>query len=180
MKPKVILHFWFEETSPQQWFVKDEAFDQLIRDRFSDIYTQAASGQLDAWVKEPEGALALVIILDQFSRNMFRGSEKSFATDNKALEIAKNAAQAGLDKKLDSDIQRIFLYMPFMHSESLQDQAEGIRLFKHVNNPTTLDYAVQHRDIIARFGRFPHRNQVLNRPSTLEEIEFLKQPGSSF
>ncbi len=175
MSPQTVLDFWFQEASPRQWFVKDETFDRMIYERFFETYRQGAAGHFDEWTKTPEGALALVIVLDQFSRNLFRNSAQAFATDAKALGIAKAAIRVGADQHLHSPVQRKFLYMPFMHAENLQDQDAGLVLFEQLKDTQTLDYARHHRAIIARFGRFPHRNSDLKRPSSPEEIAFLKQ-----
>lgn len=178
MTPDKIVQFWFEEARAQ-WFIKDEKFDQVITERFGETYRQAARGSLDGWADSQDGTIALVIVLDQFSRNMFRGSAQSFATDEKALHIAKAAVQNGLDLEL-AITKRKFLYMPFMHSENLDDQNMSVELFKQVGDRANVEYAIRHRDIVAQFGRFPHRNKVLGRSSTLDEEQFLLQPGSSF
>ncbi|MBW4443682.1 MAG: DUF924 domain-containing protein [Plectolyngbya sp. WJT66-NPBG17] len=185
MNANEVLSFWFGETLEMRkaWFVKNPEFDAEIRSRFLNTYEQAASDQLDAWIDSPESCLALVIVLDQFSRNMFRGTPRSFATDPKALKIAKRAIAAQFDQQVPP-IQRFFFYLPLEHSENLDDQNESVRLYEQLrDNPElkdTYDYALRHRVVIERFGRFPHRNQILDRPSTPEEVEFLKQPGSSF
>jgi len=173
MTPQDIIDFWFKQSTPEQWFKRNDAFDETIRTRFSGIHAQAKVGELDSWAQTPPGALALVIILDQFSRNMFRNSSESFASDAQALAIAKAAVANGLDAQLEP-MMRKFLFMPFMHSESLLVQDEGLKLFAQLDDPETMDYAKQHRKVIARFGRFPHRNEVLGRESTAEEIEFMR------
>ena len=175
-----ILDFWFKETPKEKWFVKDLEFDEVINCRFSEIYEMAASGELDEWLDTPEGCLALVIILDQFSRNKFRSGSKSYATDELALSISKTAIERNFDSQLTNDEHRAFLYMPFMHSEDLSEQEKGVELFNQFDDKNGADYAVAHKVIIEKFGRFPHRNEILGRASTPEEIEFLKQPGSSF
>jgi len=181
-----VLSFWFGEPhkpgygEPRAfWFQSTPEIDQQIRDLFSNDYEDAKAGRLDAMLQKAEDCLALVIILDQFPRNMFRGTAQAFDTDAKALRIATLAISNGFDKEL-SLFQAKFLYLPFMHSEKLGDQNECVRLFEALGEPQGLDYARKHRDIIARFGRFPHRNAILGRISTPEEIKFLKQPGSSF
>lgn len=185
MSAAEVLSFWFGDKLEMRkvWFTKNSDFDAEVRSRFLPLYEQAASDQLDGWIDSPEGCLALVIVLDQFPRNMFRGTARSFATDPKALEIAKSAIAQQFDQQFPP-VQRFFLYLPLEHSENLDDQTESVRLYEQFrDNPElkdTYDYAIRHRDVIERFGRFPHRNQILDRPSTLEEIEFLKQPGSSF
>jgi uncharacterized protein (DUF924 family) len=184
--PDEVLAFWFggvagdDFTSRNDvWFRKDEAFDAAVRDRFAPVYTEAAAGHLSTWEDEPRSALALVIVLDQFPRNMFRGTPQAFATDPLALAVAKHAVSRGFDTRLQP-VERLFLYLPFEHSELLADQERSVALLGSLGDPNSLDYAERHRAIIARFGRFPHRNFILSRPSTPEEIAFLKEPGSSF
>ena len=183
-----ILDFWFgSEDEPgygefrEAWFRKDPEFDQQIRDRFEDLYEAAATGELDGWKEEARSCLALVILLDQFPRNMFRGDPRSYATDRKAQETAGYAVDRALDRELPP-FQRMFLYMPFMHSENLEHQRRSVELFRALggDEADASDYAVRHMEIIERFGRFPHRNEILGRQTTPEEAEFLTQPGSSF
>lgn len=174
-----VLDFWFRQSTSEQWFRKDDAFDEAIRKRFGAWHARAARGELWAWRTDAAGRLAEVIVLDQFSRNLLRGSPQSFAQDGMALVLAQEAIAQGLDAELPPE-QRAFLYMPFMHSESAAIQAESVRLFTGLGQAHNLDYARQHQVIVDRFGRFPHRNAVLGRESTPEEAEFLKQPGSSF
>ncbi len=183
-----VLVFWFgREDEPgygefrEAWFRKDPAFDKLIRDRFEALYERAAAGDLDGWREEARGCLALVIVLDQFPRNMFRGDPRSYAADRKAQETAEYAVDHALDRELPG-FQRTFLYMPFMHSEDLEHQRRSVELFRGLAGADmdSSHYAVQHMEIIERFGRFPHRNEVLGRQTTEEEAEFLTQPGSSF
>lgn len=190
---QAVLRFWFgaaesEDTSYAKrrkfWFGKQPDFDAAIRERFLTVYEQAAAGKLDEWQQSPLGCLALVIVLDQFPRNMFRDTAKAFSTDAKALSVAKHAVFQGFDRQL-LPIQRIFIYLPFEHSENAADQAQSVELSRQLQGEAAelgdvFDYAVRHQVIIDRFGRFPHRNQILGRESTPEEIEFLKQPGSSF
>lgn len=176
MKPQNILNFWFEELEPKQWWVKDLSLDAMIKERFIDVHQAAMAGELFSWRDTPQGRLAEIIVLDQFSRNMFRDKPESFASDALALCLAQTAVAVGDDLKL-SDQQRSFLYMPYMHSESLLIHDEAMKLFKDLGN---LDFEIKHRDIIVEFGRYPHRNEILGRESTAEEIEFLTQPGSSF
>lgn len=176
MKPQDILNFWFEELEPKQWWVKDLSLDEMIKERFEDVHREAMAGELYSWRETPEGRLAEIIVLDQFSRNMFRDKPESFASDPLALCLAQTAVAVGDDLKL-TDQQRSFLYMPYMHSESLLIHDEAMKLFKELGN---LDFEIKHRDIIVKFGRYPHRNDILGRESTAEEIEFLTQPGSSF
>jgi uncharacterized protein (DUF924 family) len=188
--PADVLAFWFGmEGEPgygefrDQWFQKDEAFDREVTDRFGDLYERAAAGELDAWREEAESCLALVIVFDQFPRNMFRGDARTHATDGKALDAAKYAIERALDRELPA-FQKMFLYMPFMHAESVEDQRRSVELFEglaaELGGPDVVEYAIGHRDIVERFGRFPHRNAILGRETTPEEAEFLTQPGSSF
>jgi uncharacterized protein (DUF924 family) len=185
-----ILDFWFgapgSETAGKrrkEWFQKDAAFDQEICSGFLSTYEQAAAGQLDTWQETPRGALALVLLFDQFPRNMFRGTPQAFATDSQALAVAQQAIAVGLDQQLPP-LQRQFFYFPLEHSESLEHQRQAVQLFARIkNDPETADsypYALRHCEIIERFGRFPHRNAILGRKTTPEEAEFLQQPGSSF
>jgi uncharacterized protein (DUF924 family) len=188
-KAEEVLDFWFgREDEPgygefrEAWFKKDSEFDRLIRDRFEALYEAAAAGELDAWKEEARSCLALVILLDQFPRNMFRGDPKSYATDHKALQTAEYAVNRALDHELPK-FQRTFLYLPFMHSENLKYQRRSVELFRGLGGSDAADssdYAVRHMEIIERFGRFPHRNEILGRRTTPEEAEFLRQPGSSF
>ncbi|GAA6118879.1 DUF924 family protein [Acidovorax sp. FG27] len=174
-----VLRFWFDESTPAQWFQKDDAFDAEIRRRFSALLRRAAQGELAHWRTGAEGRLAEVIVLDQFSRNVLRDEPAAFAQDGIALVLAQEAIAQGLDAALPPE-RRAFLYMPFMHSESAKVQAESVRLFTALGNANNLDFAQRHQAIVDRFGRFPHRNAVLGRPSTDEETAFLQQPGSSF
>ena len=177
--PAEILEFWFGELSTKDWFRKDAALDERIATRFRDTYEALSERVPEDWLASPEGCLAAVIVLDQFPRNMFRGDKRSFATDAAALQLSKRAIAAGFDAKLDVD-RRAFLYMPFQHAEDAADQARSVELFEGLGKPIERDFAARHKAIIDRFGRFPHRNAVLGRDSTEEEIAFLKQPGSSF
>lgn len=181
-----VLDFWFGPRESeaygqfrQQWFTVDPAFDAEVRRRFLDTWREAAAGRLDHLAESPEGALALVIILDQFPRNMFRGTPQAFATDVQALRLADGTVGRGFDKKLPPP-QRIFLYLPFEHTEDLDQQERCVALMTALGDGMALDYAVRHRDVIARFGRFPHRNAILGRKSTPAESEFLEKPHSSF
>lgn len=174
-----ILRFWFEEIKPSQWWVKDDDFDNLMIQRFAEIHARATCCELFQWRKSPKGRLAEVIILDQFSRNMFRGSPQSFAYDSLALTLSQEAISTEDDKQL-KPIERSFLYMPFMHSESLIIHETAIELFQSNGLQNNIDFEIKHKKIIERFGRYPHRNDILGRESTEEELEFLKQPGSGF
>ncbi len=174
-----VLAFWFEELAREAWFRKSDVTDELIRSRFLKLHEQIAALPAEAAWTSPRRALATIIVLDQFPRNMFRGTARSFATDRKAVEVARGAVARGFDESFDKD-GRAFLYLPFEHSEELADQERAVELFTPLGDPEYTHYAVAHRDIIARYGRFPHRNAVLGRTSTAEEEEFLRQPGSSF
>jgi uncharacterized protein (DUF924 family) len=185
-----ILDFWFGKPDeadygkPRKvWFTKNPEFDQEVRSRFLINYQQAAAGHLDDWKASPLGCLALIILLDQFPRNMFRGQPQTFATDPQALAYAQHTVAQGFDKEL-LPIQRCFVYLPFEHSENLAHQRQAIELFSTLKDypecASGVDYAHRHLKVIERFGRFPHRNEILGRETTPEEAEFLKQPGSSF
>lgn len=168
-----VLDFWFSPEMEPYWFAKSDAIDARIRDGFAATYEAAHRRQLDHWAGTPEGALALIVVLDQFPRNIFRGTGRAFESNDLALEHARAALDAGFDGGFDTK-RRVFLYLPFEHSEDLPDQTLSVELFEALGDPGYLDYAVQHRDIIERFGRFPHRNAVLDRPNTPDEDEFLK------
>ncbi|WP_028465451.1 DUF924 family protein [Nisaea denitrificans] len=174
-----VYSFWFEECSEKQWFEKDPELDRQIRERFGALVEAAAEGKLEDWLETPRGALAYILLLDQFTRNIHRGSGKAFAADAKARAAAIKVLVDGYDGE-STDREKTFLYLPFEHSENLEDQERCVALFEAIGDDRLTDYAVRHRDIIARFGRFPHRNDVLGRESTEAEQEFLKQPGSSF
>lgn len=174
-----VLKFWFEELSTKQWFAKDLKLDARIRERFLNVHTAAVHGELFDWRGSAEGRLAEIIVLDQFSRNIFRGEPESFAFDGMALVLAQEAVLWGVDLELPVE-KRAFLYMPYMHSESLKVHEEAVRLFDQKGMELNYDFELRHRKIIERFGRYPHRNEILGRESTAEEIEFLKQPGSGF
>jgi uncharacterized protein (DUF924 family) len=171
-----VLSFWFAEDQRHKWFAKDKNFDEEITLKFYDQYNDIAN-EFNYSGKSPEEILAAIIILDQFSRNMFRDVPKAFATDDQALALTKYCIQKSIDQQL-SDSYKHFLYMPLMHSENLEDQELSVKLFAFDNS--ACEYAKMHRDIIKRFGRFPHRNNILGRKSTTEELEFLKQKNSSF
>jgi uncharacterized protein (DUF924 family) len=172
-----VLRFWFDEH-PQDWFVKNEVFDTEIRERFLPLHEAAAAGMLAHWADDARRCLALVILLDQFPRNMFRDEARAFATDAQARATARRILERGWDKAI-TQAERLFAYLPFEHSESLADQELACELMKDFDEEQR-QYAERHRDIIRRFGRFPHRNDLLGRESTAAEIEFLKQPGSRF
>ena len=173
--PNDILGFW-RNAGPRRWFSHSDAFDDAIRLKFEPVHHRAARGEYDAWSLNPEGALALVILLDQFPRNLYRGSAHAFATDPKARALAMAAVQAGFDRDVDPAL-RNFFYLPFEHSEDLTDQDYCLALCTEAGDEDSLKWAVAHRDIIARFGRFPHRNACLGRVTTPEEQEFLDEGG---
>ena len=174
-----VLAFWFEQLEPAMWWEKNPQLDEDIRQRFGELHRQAACGELWQWRSSAEGRLAEVIVLDQFSRNLYRDQPQAFAQDGMALALAQEAISLELDQQLPV-IQRSFLYMPFMHSESLMIHDRALSLFAVPGMENTLDFERRHRDIIQRFGRYPHRNAILGRTSTGEEVAFLRQPGSSF
>jgi uncharacterized protein (DUF924 family) len=174
-----ILQFWFQEITAEQWWKSDPAFDQLIKDRFGEIHQHATRAELFAWRPEPHGRLAEVIVLDQFSRNIFRANRRAFENDALALALAQEAIAAKADTAL-SPAERSFLYVPFMHSESRAIHKLSERLFRDNAYANSVDFALRHKAIIDRFGRYPHRNAAIGRESTAEEIEFLQQPGSGF
>ena len=174
-----VIGFWFDELAPEQWWVKDEALDGAIQNRFGSLHAQAKNGELFSWRDTALGSLAEVIVLDQFSRNIFRGEAESFASDPLALALAQFAIAKGFDVQL-SDIQRSFLCMPFMHSESKLIHVEAVKLYESIGIANNLDFELKHKSIIDRFGRYPHRNAILGRTSTDQELEFLKQPNSGF
>ena len=174
-----ILNFWFSEEVKPLWFKKSLAFDREIESRFINTYLIAKTGALDNWRSNPREALALVIVLDQFPRNIFRDTPQAFAIDNQAIKLTKYAVNHNYQQNLSID-QQVFLYMPLMHSENKDDQAQSVELFTKLGKKDSLRFAIKHQEIINRFGRFPHRNQILGRESTLAEQEFLTQPGSSF
>lgn len=180
-----ILDFWFggEGGFREVWFRRDEDFDREVRERFGDDYQRAAADGLDGWMASPRGALALILLLDQFPRNLFRDDPRAYATDEKAREVADHAVSTGLDRGLQP-IERMFVYLPFEHSEDVEDQRRSVELFLtldgELETPDILDYAVRHREVVERFGRFPHRNEVLGRVSTPEEEAFLGERDSPF
>ncbi|MGB2925187.1 MAG: DUF924 family protein [Limnothrix sp.] len=187
---QAVLDFWFgERTDPnygrsrKEWFIKNSAFDDLVREHLESFYQQAKLGLFKNWRRNPNGCLALIILLDQVPRNLFRRTPQAFATDNKALEIAQWAIANSFDHGLLT-VQKLFIYLPFEHSETIADQRRSLELFNSLaDDPEAksfIDYAQKHFDVIERFGRFPHRNEILGRTNTAAETEFLSQPGSSF
>jgi len=174
-----VIGFWFEELEPRQHWIKDENLDQLIAQRFSSLHDAAMNGELWSWRKTPEGRLAEILILDQFSRNMYRDQAKSFASDQIALVLAQEAVAQKADEALPVE-KRCFLYLPYMHSESLLVHEQAVKLFDQAGMEDNYRFELKHKEIIERFGRYPHRNAILNRQSTSEELTFLQGPGSSF
>ena len=179
MNYKQVLDFWFDSENKEFWFSKSDEFDLELEEKFGHTLQQAMQCELWTWRETAEGRLAEIIVLDQFSRNLFRDHPASFAQDPLALSLAQEAVRLGLDQQLAPD-QRCFMYMPFMHSESKIIHAQALQLFEALGNPMNLDFELKHKTIIDRFGRYPHRNQILERESTPEEVEFLTQPNSSF
>lgn len=173
IKAADILSFWYDEAMRDAWFRSTPDIDQQIRDQFEAIWQQGRDGQLDHWQDTAEGALALIILFDQLPLNMFRGQPDSFATADKALDIAKSAIDNSFDKAL-TKAQHLFLYMPFMHSEDMADQLKAIALYEAADMPENLRFAHHHKAIVERFGRFPHRNAILGRESTAEELVWLE------
>jgi uncharacterized protein (DUF924 family) len=174
-----VLQFWFHEITPKQWWTKDAAFDHLLAERFSALLQQAAAAELHQWRTTAAGRLAEIIVLDQFSRNIYRDTARAFAQDAMALVLAQEAVTSGALPQLNSD-ERSFLLMPYMHSESQVVHREAERLFKQHTPEQSYQFELKHKLIIDRFGRYPHRNAILGRESSAEEITFLQQPGSGF
>ncbi len=172
--PHAVVEFW-EQAGPQRWFTKDEAFDTQFREAFATVHRQAAARELDDWIGEPAGALALMVLLDQYPRNAFRGTAHMFATDSLARYYARRLVDAGLDKQIDERL-RTFCYLPFEHSEDPQDQQQSLALYAQLD-AESYKWAKVHADIIERFGRFPHRNHVLGRTTTVQEQAFLDEGG---
>lgn len=174
-----VLAFWFAEETKPFWFAKSEDFDRQIRERFAGLWVRAAQSELDGWRNTLRGRLAEIIVLDQFSRNLHRNSPLAFAQDNMAVALAQEAVrQPGFAEMLPEE--RHFMLMPLMHSESRVIHRQAVELFTRYTNEYALDFEIKHQVIVDRFGRYPHRNAVLGRQSTAEELEFLQQPGSSF
>jgi uncharacterized protein (DUF924 family) len=174
-----ILHFWYTELAPSAWFNGGRALDETIRERFTQTLESAARGELYHWRSTARGRLAEIIVLDQFSRHVFRGTARAFAQDALALNLARELVDQGLDAEFTPP-ERVFAYMPFMHSEVLADHDRAEVLYAYPGLEENLHYERLHRRIIERFGRYPHRNEILGRASTAEELAFLKEPGSSF
>ena len=179
MHPHPILHFWFTELTPKQHYAKDAALDDAIRTRFGATLEAAARCELFAWRATPEGRLAEILVLDQFSRNVYRDTARAFAQDALALALAQELVASGQDRSLPL-AQRSFAYMPYMHSESALIHAQAVTLFAQPGMENSLRFAQRHQAIIERFGRYPHRNALLGRVSTADELAFLNEPGSAF
>ena len=196
--PEAVLDCWFGAPGPATevvarqrplWFAKSAANDQIVTTRFAETLVAAGQGDLDNWAASPRGRLALIVVLDQFPHHVHRGHGQSFAYDARSLALALNMIEHGEDARV-TPIERVFVYLPLEHAESIEMQDRSVALYEKLVNEAAaderqlfegfLDYARKHRDVVARFGRFPHRNELLGRPSTPEEIEFLKQPGSRF
>lgn len=174
-----VINFWFVESGPEQWFKKDPSFDSLVAERFESLHSAAMECELHSWRDTPQGRLAEIIILDQFSRNIYRGRKKAFAGDIIALALSQEALHAKAHISMEAQ-KKAFLYMPFMHSESAAIHEKAVQLFGGSGLERNLTFELRHKAIIDRFGRYPHRNSILGRVSTAEEIKFLKLPGSSF
>lgn len=179
MNYQEVINFWFKEIEPARWWVKDITFDREITKRFFEIHQSARQCELVHWRKTALGRLAEIIVLDQFSRNMYRDTPQAFAYDGIALALAQEAIALGADKTLNS-IEKSFLYMPFMHSESLVIHKKAVALYQANGIASNVEFELKHKEIIERFGRYPHRNIILNRESTDEEVKFLSQANSSF
>ena len=177
---QAILVFWFEEITPEFWFKKEPLFDDMLKQKFGRIMEKALAGQLDKWAQNKNGRLALILLLDQMTRNIFRNTPKAFSGDDIACALSLKSVADGFLETEKNIHKRQFFLMPMMHSEDLEIQKQSLPLFKTLTSANTYDYAVRHHDIIERFGRFPHRNKILNRPSSEEEVTFLAQQGSSF
>jgi len=180
MDAPAVLAFWFQQSSPRQWFAKDPAFDQAVRERFTGLTRSAIAGELAAWGEEPSSALALVLVLDQFPRQIWRDSAMAFAGDPQALALSRQGVERGWVAAEPEPARRQFWLMPQMHAEELAVQAESLALFERFTDARTAEFARRHHDVIARFGRFPHRNALLGRVSSVEELAFLQTPGSGF
>ena len=177
--PQTVLQFWFEELTAQDWFSGSKQLDSTITQRFGELLKHAEKSELFEWRATPHGRLAEIIVLDQFSRNVYRNTPQAFAQDPMALALAQEAIMLEMDQQLTT-IEKSFLYMPFMHSESNIIHEKALELFSDPGLENNYDFELKHKVIIDRFGRYPHRNDILGRVSTQEEIEFLKQPNSSF
>ncbi|MBE1275139.1 DUF924 family protein [Enterovibrio baiacu] len=174
-----VLTFWFEELTPNDWFSKSDELDKQIEARFGGLLEQASRAELFDWRSSAKGRLAEILVLDQFSRNIYRDTPKAFAQDPLALALAQEAINLGIEREL-SEIERTFMYMPYMHSESQKVHKDAMQLFNSLEDKQSYEYEIKHKEIIDRFGRYPHRNAILGRECTEEETTFLTQPGSGF
>jgi len=177
LTPDIIIDYWYSERIHKQWFNSTPALDDEIRNQFESVWLAAANGELDLWMDTADGCLALCIILDQFPLNMFRGSARGFETESSAIRVSKHAIDAGLDKHLQNN-RLLFLYMPLMHSESLQDHVISVQMFEVADLNNHVKFAHRCQDIVKRFGRFPHRNQILGRENTDAESDYLNSEGA--
>ena len=177
MKYIEIINFWYSDNIKKYWFSSTPQLDQEIREKYENLWLIGMNGELDKWQSSPKGCLALIILLDQFPLNMFRGQAKSFQSEKKSIDIALKAVNCHFDEKIDSD-KLSFLFMPFMHSEKLEDQERAVSLYEKYNLTDNARFAKHHRDIIKKFGRFPHRNKILGRDSTSLEIEYLNSKSA--
>jgi len=174
-----VVEFWFAELEPRQWWVADPALDHEIRQRFGELHADASAAKLYHWREEPAGRLAEIIVLDQFSRNIYRDKPQAFACDGMALVLAQEAIRIGADHAVDAP-EKAFFYMPYMHSESMAIHTRAVKLFEQPGVEFNLEFEIRHKIIIDRFGRYPHRNAILGRVSTPAEVDFLTQPNSAF
>lgn len=179
MQQQEVLDFWFNELQPEMWWQKSDDLDSQIQERFGELHQKASAGELYAWRKTAEGALAEVIVLDQFSRNIYRHSAQAFSCDAMALVLAQEAIEKDFHRQL-SNVERGFLFLPYMHSESAVIHELAVALYSEFAQPQNLEFERKHKAIIDQFGRYPHRNALLGRESSAAELEFLKQPNSSF
>lgn len=177
--PEEVYSFWFEECSREQWFERTLSLDEEIRHRFRDTHLALAGGVIGAWHASPQNRLAAVVVLDQFPRNIYRNTPLAFATDGLALREAKLALDAGADQIVEKEC-RTFFYLPFEHAEDMAEQERSVMLFRALGDAEYLDYAIRHRDVIAAYGRFPHRNAIIGRVSTTAELDYLARPGAGF
>lgn len=175
--PESIIKFWYSDSVKSKWFNSSIEFDKELKSNYENIWREVLSGEYTSWTESAEGCLALVIILDQFPLNMFRGDVKSFSSEGMAIKIAKKAIENGFDKLIDKE-KVSFLYMPLMHSENIEDQNLSVKLFEEAELMDNLRFAKHHRDIVKNFGRFPHRNKILQRESSQEEIDYLNSDNA--
>lgn len=177
MRPADIIEFWYSDSMQQRWFSSTPELDDQIKERFEHVWVSSSKGEFDEWSNTPEGSLALIIVLDQFPLNMFRGEARSFQTEKKAVEVALSAIDQGFDEQL-SKAHLAFLFMPLMHSENIEHQDLSVKFYKKHDLKANIKFAEHHRDIVRKYGRFPHRNQILGRKSSKEEIEYLNSESA--